>query len=76
MYKVFPATLNSEGQKVPLIRGWAENASNDPAQLQAWQNQFGSLLHFWGLPMGPTNGLIALDVDVKEANGFETYRRW
>ncbi len=74
-FKIFPATLNSEKQKVPLIRGWNENASADPEQHKAWQNQFGTLLHFWGVPCGSANGIYALDIDVKKVNGWDSLKR-
>lgn len=73
MFRVFPATLIN-GQKVPLIRGWAEAASSDPAQHKLWQDQFRDRLHFWGIPAGAVNGFIALDVDVKGVNGFESLK--
>jgi len=73
-FKVFPATINSEGQKVPLIKGWNENASNDPAQIKAWQDTWGSHLKGFGVPCGEVNGIFVLDVDVKKSNGFESLK--
>lgn len=74
-FKIFPATITREGQKVPLIKGWYEQASNDPAQIKMWQELFRERITFWGLPCGSVNGIVALDVDVKKANGFESLRR-
>lgn len=68
--KVFPATLNSEGQKVPLIKGWNELATNDPSQIKLWQELYRDRLHFWGVPCGAANGIVALDIDVKKVNGW------
>lgn len=72
-FKIFPATLNHEGQKVPLFNGWRDKASNDPNQIQQWQESFRDQIKFWGAPCGPENGIIVLDVDVKNnSNGLET----
>lgn len=73
MFKVFPASLINN-QKVPLIKGWNELASNDPAQIKLWQDQFRERISFWGVPTGATNGIFVLDVDVKKANGFESLK--
>lgn len=73
-FKVFPATITPEGQKIPIIKDWHELASNDPSQIQAWINQFGSQLSLWGIPTGDKNGIVAVDIDVKKVNGFETVR--
>lgn len=76
MYKVFPATILSDGKKLPLIRGWYESATEDPVQIQNWINQFGDQIKMWGVPTGSANGIIALDVDTKTAdkNGFNTIK--
>lgn len=71
-YKVFPATLNSEGQKVPLIKGWKDLASSDPEQIRLWQELFKGSLSFWGIPCGAANGIYVLDIDVKKINGFKS----
>ena len=68
--KIFPATI-IEGQKVPLIRGWREAATTDPAQIKLWQDQFRDRIQLWGAPCGSINGFFALDIDVK-TNGFQT----
>ena len=72
--KVFPATLNHEGQKVPLLKGWREKASNDPNQIRQWQEFFKDKLKFFGVPTGSINGIMALDIDIKKGNGFETLK--
>ena len=58
---MFPVSSN----KKPLIKGWQELATNDPAQLEAWAKEFGDRLAFWGIPCGPENDLLVLDVDAK-----------
>lgn len=75
-FKIFPATLNSEGQKVPLIKGWKDAASNDPAQIQLWSELFRDRLKFWGIPCGQINGIFAIDIDVKpgKVNGWESLK--
>lgn len=70
LFKVFPATLIN-GTKIPLIKGWNEAATTDPAQLTQWQEQFRDRLHFWGVPCGSVNNIIALDIDIK-TNGWKT----
>jgi RecA-family ATPase len=72
IFKVFPATLTHDGQKVPLIKGWREAATTDPNQIKAWTEQFGNRIAFWGVPTGVLNGIYVLDVDVKGDNGFQT----
>jgi len=77
-YKIFPATTFQDGhkiQKVP-IKGiqWQQDATNNPNQIQQWQNHHGPHLKIWGVPTGPDNGILVLDVDVKDVNenGFTT----
>lgn len=73
--KVFPAYLNSEGQKVPLLKGWQQNASSDPAQIARWHEEFKHIpTLFFGIPTGQINGIVALDIDVKKVNGFESLK--
>lgn len=73
-FKIFPATIINN-QKVPLIRGWYENATNDPNQIELWKKQFGERLKFFGIPTGEINGIFALDIDTKKVNGFETIKK-
>lgn len=69
-FKIFPCGAD----KVPLIDGWQQQATNDPAQIQAWQQHFGPRLTHWGIPCGESNHIYVLDVDVKGDNGFETVK--
>jgi len=73
--KLFPATYNHEKQKVPLIMGWKEKASSDPDQIKQWQEFYRDRIQLWGAPCGPTNGIVVLDVDIKNGvNGLETIK--
>lgn len=72
--RIFPATINHEGNKVPLINGWREKSSNDPEQIREWSEIFRDRIKFWGCPTGSINGIMALDVDVKKANGMDTIK--
>lgn len=75
MLKVIPISLNHEGQKVPLLVGWKSKASNDPAQIEQWKQFYRDRIAFFGAPCGADNGIIVLDVDVKNGdNGFETLK--
>lgn len=71
-FKIFPATVLPDGKKIPLVDKWQERATNDPVQIQTWQQQFGERLKLWGIPTGSTNGIYVVDIDVKSGtNGFE-----
>ena len=71
-FKIFPATILPGNKKIPLVDRWQERATNDPAQIQQWQEQFRDRLKLWGCPTGSVNGIYALDIDVKNGiNGFE-----
>jgi len=72
MFKCFPATLH-DGRKIPLIKGWKESATTDPEAHKLWQELYRDRLKFFGIPTGPTNGLLVLDVDVKDG-GLETIK--
>lgn len=74
-FKIFPAHLNNEGQKVPLINGWNEKASNDPAVIRQWQEFFRERITFWGVPCGAVNGIFVLDIDIKKNNGWESLKQ-
>jgi len=73
-FKIFPITVNNEGQKIPLIKSWKERASNDPEQLRQWTEFYRDRIKFWGIPCGQENGVTVLDVDVKSENGIETLK--
>lgn len=73
MFKVFPATLTPDGRKVPLIKGWQEQATDEPEQIKLWQDIFRDRLKIWGVPCGPVNDILVLDVDVK-GGGLDTLK--
>lgn len=72
MFKVFPGWI-IEGRKVPLFKGWQEAASSDPEQIALWQNIYRDKMTFFGIPTGPTNGILVLDFDAKDG-GLETLK--
>lgn len=72
-FKIFPATINSEKQKVPLISNWQNLATNDPNQINTWMQMFREKITHWAIPCGPINDLLVLDVDVKN-NGFQSVK--
>lgn len=73
--KLFPATLTPDGRKVP-VKGfrWREDCTDDPVIIASW-SQIYPQLKFYGVPCGPENGLLVLDVDVK-TNGHETIKNY
>ncbi len=75
MFKIFPATLTHDGRKVP-VKGfnWRENCTNDQAIIASWSQQYPQL-KFYGIPTGPTNNILLLDVDVK-SGGLETIKKY
>lgn len=70
-FKVFPAHFNNEKQKVPLISNWNDLATDDPAQIRLWQETYRERLNFFGIPCGPVNNILVLDIDIK-TNGWKT----
>ena len=73
MFKLFPATLTQDNRKIPLISGWLNQATTDSCQIKLWQEFYRGRLSFWGVPAGPKNDILVLDVDVKaKSNGFQT----
>jgi len=75
MFRVFPATLNHEKQKTPLIKGWKEAATTDQNQIKLWVEQYRERLTFFGVPCGTPNNILVLDIDVK-TNGWETIKQY
>lgn len=74
VFKLFPATLNNERQKVPLLKGWQEAATDNVEQIELWRNLYRDKLTFFGIPCGPVNNILVLDIDVK-SGGFETVQK-
>jgi len=50
--------------KLPLVKGWPEEATSDIAQLEAWQHQHPACN--WGLATGKASGLVVIDIDGTE----------
>jgi RecA-family ATPase len=78
MFKIFPGTYTSDGRKVPIaeMKGWHENnlATDDQNLIAQWSQAYGHKIKLWMIPTGISNGLLVLDVDVKENNGFDTLK--
>jgi RecA-family ATPase len=73
-FKVFPAWLSPQGQKIPLISGWKEAATTDQNQIKLWCEQYRDRLAFFGVPCGTPNDILVLDIDIK-SNGWETIKQ-
>ncbi len=69
-FKVFPCSAD----KIPLIKDWQTQATTDPEQIRIWMELFKNKLAYFGVPTGPANNLLVLDVDVKKTNGFESLK--
>lgn len=65
LFRLFPVTITPDGRKVPLIRDWQTLATRDPEQIKLWQELFRGRLKYWGVPTGPEDDLLVLDLDVK-----------
>jgi len=50
--------------KLPLVKGWPEEATSDTTQLEAWQHQHPACN--WGLATGKASGLVVIDIDGAE----------
>ncbi|CAM5789715.1 hypothetical protein CCAE64S_02440 [Castellaniella caeni] len=66
-YPVFPC----KSDKTPHIKGWPANATQDPAQIARWAEQWPDALI--GVPTGAVSGLLVLDVDVDPAKGKDGF---
>jgi RecA-family ATPase len=77
MFKIFPGTFTSDGRKVPIaeMKDWKEKATADQATLAEWSRLYSHKIKVWMIPTGAANGILVLDVDVKE-NGFETLKKY
>jgi hypothetical protein len=47
--------------KLPLVKGWPEEATSDIAHLEEWAHQYPACN--WGLATGTASGLVVIDVD-------------
>lgn len=76
MFNTFPCTLTHEGRKVPIKEvKWQSEATTDQNTIDNWKNLYGHKIKLWGIPTGSSNGLLVLDVDVKN-NGLETIKNY
>jgi len=72
-WKIFPATLTADKRKVPVKDfKWKEDCTDNQDTINSWSTQYPQL-KFYGVPTGPINNLLVLDVDVKN-NGFESIK--
>lgn len=74
MFKVFPSTITPDRRKIPIIPEWKTKATTDAEQLRLWSELYRDRLSHWGIATGPINGILVLDIDVKN-NGFENVKR-
>lgn len=77
MFKIFPGTFTSDGRKVPIAeaKGWKELATTDQAVIAEWTRLYSHKIKLWCIPTGASNGILVLDVDVKD-NGYETLKKY
>lgn len=64
-FKIFPGTITPDKQKIPLASNWQNLASNDPAQIKIWMEQYKEKISYWLIPTGKINDLLVLDIDIK-----------
>lgn len=76
-WKMFPGTITHDGRKVPIaeMKDWKEKATNDRNLLAEWSKAYAHKLKYWGVTTGSSNGLLVLDIDVKD-NGYETIKKY
>lgn len=70
MFKIIPCH-----NKIPLIKDWSNEASNDSEKIRLWQELYKEKLNYFGIPTGPVNDILVLDIDVKN-NGFESIKKF
>ena len=77
MFKIFPLTRTKDNRKVPIaeMKNWKEKASSDPAQIAEWTKLYGHKIKMYGVPTGPENDLLVVDVDIKNG-GLETIKNY
>lgn len=76
MYTTFPGTFTHDGRKVCIKEvGWKTESTADPAIIAEWTRLYAHKIKFWGIPTGALNGLLVLDVDIKD-NGHETIKNY
>lgn len=61
-FNIFPVGPH----KRPLIQGWQDKATRDPATIARWE---ANGVTAWGIPTGARNGLFVVDLDVDRDTG-------
>ena len=76
-FKIFPATLTHDNRKVPIkeLNGWKDKATVDQNVIAEWSRLYGHKIKLWAMPTGSINGILVLDVDVKDG-GLETIKKY
>lgn len=74
-YQIFPVQVINPGtddkEVIFLVKSWANEASNDPAQIDRWLNsEFGKRITDWGIPTGHRSGFIAVDIDSEAGDAW------
>ena len=67
-WPVFPLKT---GEKTPAIKGWQQEATTNPEQIQKWGDQFPDANY--GMRTGEASGILAVDVDPRN-DGDETFQ--
>jgi hypothetical protein len=62
-WRIFPASPN----KIPIIKGWPERATNDERQIQAWFTEYPNACI--AIATGKESGVWVLDIDEHKAPG-------
>jgi len=75
MFKIFPITFTHDGRKVPVKDfRWREDCTADQNIIASWTTHYPQM-KVYGIPCGPENGILVLDVDVK-GGGLETIKNY
>lgn len=75
MFKIFPITYTHDGRKVPVKDfSWREDCTTDQNIINSWTTAYPQM-KVYGIPCGPENGILVLDVDVK-GGGLETVKNY
>lgn len=76
MFKIFPGTFTLDNRKVPIKEvKWKQESTSEQTIINKWSSLYSNKIKFWGIPTGEANGIIVLDVDVKD-NGLETVKNY
>jgi replicative DNA helicase len=67
-WHIIPIARGSKNPGGLVGKGWQTQASNDPAQIERWKEQFGECN--WGLLLGEKSGVIDIEADCPEGNAL------